>query len=77
MLIRAVDFIACDLLGDEAGVGFVVVEAADHVVAVFPRMRAVQVVVRAAGVRVTREIQPVATPALAVVRALEQAVDEG
>ena len=77
LLIRVVDFIARDLLGDETGIRFVVVEAADDVVAVFPRMRAIQVVVRAAGVGVTREIQPVAAPALAVVRALEQAVDEG
>jgi hypothetical protein len=72
LLICAVDFIARDLLGDEAGIRFVVVEAADDVVAVFPGVGAVEVVVRAAGVGVAREIEPVAAPAFAVVRALRE-----
>ena len=57
-------------------VGLVAVEGADDVVAIAPGVGAVRVVLEAVGVGVADDVEPVAAPALAVVRRGEQAVDE-
>ena len=76
LFIRAVDFIPGELLSHETGIRLVVVEAANDVITVFPGVRTVEVVVRATGVCIASEIEPVTAPALAVVGALEETVDE-
>ena len=70
-----VEHVACELLCDEVGVGFVLVERADHPVPVRPGVRARLVLVVAVGVGVVDDIKPVPRPALAVARRREQAVD--
>ena len=68
--------VACDLFLHEAVVGFVRVEAVHHVVAVTPRVAEGDVLIKAVRVCVTRHVQPVPAPALAVSSGGEQAVDE-
>ena len=67
--------VARDLLDREPVEGHVRVEGVDHPVAVGPDRAAVVLLV-AVGVGVAREVEPVARPALAVVRRGEQAIDE-
>jgi hypothetical protein len=64
-----------DLLDGEAIERHVVVERLDHPVAVLPH-HARQVLLEAVRIRVPREVQPGAGPALAVMRRGEQPVDE-
>ena len=68
-------FVAGDLLLDEAVVGLVRVEGLDHVIAVAPGIRAGFIGLEALAVGVAGEVEPVAAPALAVLRRGEQAVD--
>ncbi len=68
--------ISGQLLADEAGVGFVVIESADHIVAVGPRVGSQLVFVVAAGVGVSDDVEPVPGPAFTVGRRGQQAVDE-
>ena len=68
--------IARELLGEKAIERLVAVERRDHVVAVAPRVRVEDVRLLAAGFRVARDVEPVAAPALAELRACEQAVDD-
>jgi hypothetical protein len=63
------------LLEDESSIGLVVVERFDDVVAIFPGVRVVVVVNVAPTVCVPRDIQPVTSPALAVVRRCEELID--
>ena len=71
-----VEFVAGDLFGEEGVVRLVLVERADHVVAVSPGIGAVEVVLEAVGVGVARNIEPVPAPTFAVVRRGEQPIDE-
>src|SRR5688572_28940936 len=64
-----------ELLLHEAGVRLVVVEGADHVVAVGPRVRAHAVLVVAVRLRKVDGVKPVPRPTLAVARRREQAID--
>ena len=68
--------VACDLLLDEPRVRLVLVERADHIVAVRPRVLARLVFVVAVGVGVVDNIEPVARPSLTVARRREQSIDE-
>ena len=68
--------VAGDLFLDEAVVGLVGVEGLDDVVAIAPGVGARLVGLEAVGLGVAGEVEPVAAPALAVVRRGEQAVDE-
>ena len=68
--------VAGDLLLEEHVVRLVLVERADHVIAVAPGVGTVEVVLEAVGIGVARDIQPVAAPALAIVRRGQQPVDE-
>ena len=65
-----------DLRLHEARVRHVVVQRAHDEVAVLPRAFLVAVALEAVGVGVAHEVEPVAAPRLAVVRAGEQAVDQ-
>ena len=72
----AKEHIASDLFFNEAGVGLVVVETPDHVVAVGPGVGAELVFVVAMGVAVVDDVEPVAGPPFAVPRGSEQTVDQ-
>ena len=64
--------IARQLLLHETRVGLVLVEAADDVIAIRPRVRARLILVVAVRLAVVNDVQPVPRPALAVVRRREQ-----
>ena len=68
-------FIAGDLLLDEAVIGLVLVERLDDVIAVAPGIRPRLVALESFAFGVAGEIQPVPRPAFAIVRRSEQAVD--
>ena len=70
------ELVAGDLLLQERVVGFVLIERADHVVAIAPGVGAVVVLLEAARIGVPGDIQPVAAPSLAVVRRGEQRVNQ-
>ena len=69
-------FIAGQLLADEAVERFVGVETADHVIAIAPGIRLVAVALVAVGLGVAHQVEPVPTPFFAVVRGVQQAVDQ-
>ena len=69
--------VAGDLLGEEAVVGLVFVEGLDDIVAVAPGVRVKDVRFFAARFGVTRDIKPVASPALAERGAGEHGIDRG
>ena len=71
-----IERVACELLLDKARVRLVVVERADDIVAVRPRVVARLVLVVAVRVGVVHDVEPVPRPALAVARRREQAIDE-
>ena len=68
------EHVSGDLFTEELVIGLVGVEGGDDVVAIAPGVGAELVALKAVGVRVVRNVQPMAGPALAVVRAGEQAV---
>ena len=68
--------VAGHLFLDEPAVRLVLVERPDHVIAVRPGVGARLVLVVAVGVAVMDHVEPVPAPALAVVRAGQQAVDQ-
>ena len=68
--------VAGQLLLHKARVGLVLVQRADDVVPIMPRVRARVVVVVAVRVRVVRDVEPMPRPVLAVPRRSEQARDE-
>src|SRR6202011_3199696 len=71
-----IQLVTRQLLGDELGVGLVLIERLDHVVAIAPRVGAMDVVFEPTRVGVARDVEPGAAIALAVVRRREQLVDE-
>ena len=71
-----VELVAGDLLAQELVVGLVVVEGVDDVVAVPPRVVAAVVLLEPRRVGVAGHVHPVPAPALAVVRRVEQALDQ-
>ena len=71
------EYVAGQLLANEATVGEVVVECADHVIAIRPRVVPALVLVVAVRVAVVDHVEPVPAPTLAEMRAGKQAVDEG
>ena len=68
--------VAGDLFADELVVGEVAVEGVDDVVAVAPGIAEGDVFIEAVGVGVAGDIEPVAAPAFAVVRGIQEAVDD-
>jgi hypothetical protein len=69
-------FIAGELLGDEAVVGFVGVQGGDDVVAIAPDAGLGAVALVAARVGVADQVEPVAGPALAIAGIAEESVGE-
>ncbi len=67
--------ITSDLLLHELIVGEILVEGADHVVAITPGFLLLEIKFMAAGFRETDEIEPVPGPSLSIVRRGQQAVD--
>ena len=63
-----IEFVSGDLLGEERVVRFVLIECADHIVAVSPGIRAVEIVLETIGVGVTGHVEPVTAPTFTVVR---------
>ena len=74
--VAGVEFVAGDLLADEAVVRLVLVEGVDDVVAVAPDVGAGLVALEALAVGVAGEVEPVARPALAVARRGEKAIND-
>ena len=70
------EFVAGDLLADKTVVRLIVIEGANNVVPVTPRMRAYGIVLKAIGLGEAGEVEPVPPPALTISRGGEQAVDE-
>ena len=68
--------VAAKLLVDEPTERLVGVEGGDHVVAITPRISISEVVVHAVAVGIPGEVQPVPAPALTVLGAGEEAVDD-
>ncbi len=68
--------IAGELLLEKEIVRLVFVERLNHIVAITPRVAVDEIFVKAIGIGVSRNVQPVPSPALAVVRGVEQAVDD-
>src|SRR5262249_61195562 len=69
-------FVARELLTNELVVGLVVVEPLPHVTAIAPRVGTTHVELEAARIGVANQVEPMARPSLAVVRAGEQTVDQ-
>src|SRR5262245_12084647 len=69
------EFVAGDLLFDEPVVRFVFVEGLDDVIAISPRVGPRLVRLESFALGVTRQVEPVARPLLAVMRTVEQTVD--
>ncbi len=76
VLIVGRDDVPGDLFAQEAIVGLVLVEGLDDVIAIAPGMGAAFVAFETMGVRVVRDVQPMARKALAVMRRGQQAIDE-
>ena len=70
-----VQLVAGELLGDELVVRFVVVQGANHVVAITPYKGLGPVAFITVGLGVANQIEPMPAPAFAVVRRLEQVID--
>ena len=68
--------ISGDLLHHEAVIGFVGVEAADHVVSIVPGVVPKPVVLESLALGIARDIQPVPTPVLSVARRSQQPFDQ-
>ena len=68
--------IAGNLFLHETSVRFVVVERADHVIAVRPGIGTQFVFIIAAGVGVADDVQPVASPTFSILRRTEQSIDK-
>src|SRR5207245_5172230 len=67
--------VARELLSQKLTVRLILIQGMDHVVAVTPRVRALAVGFVAVGFRVAHDIQPVLSPAFAVVGRSQQALD--
>ena len=67
--------VACDLLLEKLVVGFVGVERLDHVVAILIGIGVGHVFIHAVRVGISRQVEPVPSPALAVARRREEAID--
>ena len=68
--------VAGELLGEEPVERLVGVERGDHVVAIAPGVVVGEVLVRAVGVGVTRDVEPVTAPALAEFGAGQERIDD-
>ncbi len=75
-LVARVDLVAGELLGEEAVVGLVGVERLDHVIAETPGVLAVGVILEAVAFGEADYVEPMLTPAFAVVGVVEQALDQ-
>ena len=73
---RVVEFVAGELMGQELVIRHVRVQRVDHPVAVAPGGRLLAVALVAVRLRVADEIEPVPSPAFAVVGRCQQAVDQ-
>ena len=74
---RPGEFIASQLLGDELVERLVGVQRPDDAVAIFVGVAARRIRVAVAiGIGVARDIEPVAAPALTVIRRVEQPIDQ-
>ena len=69
-------FVACELLAQELIVWLVRVKGLDDIVAIAPQSGQIAVVLESLGLGKADHIQPVLAPALAVVRAFQQTIDE-
>ena len=69
------EFVACDLFFKKQVVRLVLVEGADHIVAIAPSIGPVEIVLEAVGIGVAGDVQPVTSPALAIVGRRQQPVD--
>ncbi len=76
VVIVGLELVAGQLLADEPVVGQVVVEGADHVVAILVGVGAEAVLLEAFGFAVADDVEPVLGPAFAVAGRGEQAVDD-
>ena len=65
-----------ELFDDEFVERFVVIQRGDHVIAVTPGVEIRQVLVEAVGIGIAGNVQPVAPPALAIVRRCQQTINE-
>ena len=75
--IGGLDEVTGDLLANELRVRLVAIERVDHIVAISPRMEALEVMLAAVGLAEAHDIQPVPAPALAVSRRGQEPVDRG
>ena len=71
------EFVAGELFAEEAVVGLVGIEGADHVIAVAPGVGFGIVAFVTVALGEAHEVEPVAAPLLAVSRGFEQTVDDG
>src|SRR5262249_32766121 len=76
VLVPVFEFVPGQLLKDEPGVGFVLIEGPDDVVPVPPGVGDVIVMLIAGAVRVAHHIEPEPAPSLPVMRGGEQALDQ-
>ena len=76
VIVHVRQLVAGDLLHHEPVVRLVLVERADDVVAVFPDKRFFIVALVAVGLGEAHDVEPMAAPALAVLRQAEQMLDE-
>ena len=67
-------FVARDLLLHEAVVRLIAIQRIDHVIAIAPGVRPRFVALEALALRVARQVEPVPSPALAVLRRCQQAI---
>src|SRR5262249_6251154 len=74
--VSVVNLVTGDLFFYKDVVRFVFVEGTDHIVSIQPRVRTIVIVLKAVGIRITRDVQPVPAPSLAVMWRGEQFVDQ-
>ena len=69
-------FVSRQLFAEESVVRLVLIERADDVIAIAPGVGAVEIMFEAVGVGIAGNVEPVTSPALAVLGRTEQAVDQ-
>ncbi len=70
------ELVTRNLLFQKQVIRLVLVEGADYIVAVAPGVGPVEIVLKSVGIGVASYVQPVASPALAIMRRRQQAVDQ-
>ena len=73
---RGVEFVARQLLDEEAMVGLVVIESPNDVIAILPSVRLGTIALETVGFRIANHVQPMTPPTLTEPRVGQQTIDD-